>query len=49
MTEEHNNNNEDSYSKANYQSKRTSQNKELSKVLEALESLGFKFLESNEA
>jgi Holliday junction resolvasome RuvABC DNA-binding subunit len=48
MIEEYNNNNKDSSSEANYKSKRTSQNKELSKVLEALESLGFRPVEYQE-
>jgi Holliday junction resolvasome RuvABC DNA-binding subunit len=45
---EYNNNIEDSSSEANYKSKRTSQNEELSRVLEALESLGFRPLEYQE-
>jgi hypothetical protein len=48
MTEVHNNNNEESSNEANYKSKRTSQNKELSKVLGALESLGFRPLDYQE-
>jgi hypothetical protein len=48
MTKRHNDNNEDSSDEANYKSKRTLQKKELSKVLEALESLGFRPLDYHE-
>jgi hypothetical protein len=48
MTEAHDNNNEDHSSEAVYSSKRDSQNKELSKVLETLESLGFGPLDHHE-
>jgi hypothetical protein len=49
MTEEYNNNNNEDYSgDAIHRSKRSLQNKELLKVLEALESQGFKLFDYNE-
>jgi hypothetical protein len=47
MTED-NNNNEDDSSEAIHKSKRRSQNKELLKVLEALESQGFRLTDYHE-
>jgi hypothetical protein len=47
MTED-NNNNEDDSSEAIHKSKRRSQNKELLKVLEALESQGFRLTDCHE-
>jgi hypothetical protein len=49
MTEDYNNNkNEDYSSEAAHKSKRRSQNKELLKVLEALESQGFRLFDYHE-
>jgi hypothetical protein len=49
MKEEYNNNNNEDYSsEAIHKSKRRSQNKELLKVLEALESQGFRVIDYHE-